>query len=61
MSFPLSSMPSALGHFDGSLRKTNKSMLLKCLEKLAPAGLQTLDRQSGVMTSLLVDGMTLNH
>lgn len=33
LSFPITSMPLSLCHFDGTICKTDKSALLKCLEK----------------------------
>ena len=61
LSYPLSSVPPALGNFDGSLRKTNKSALFKCLEKLEPSCRVTFDNSFSDSTALLVDGMAFLH
>ena len=43
------------------LRKTNKSALSKCLEKLKPSCWVAFDSSTSDSTALLVDGMAFLH
>ena len=58
LSYELSSVPFSLAHHDGSLRKTNKSMLLAELEKLVDVQ-PNLPDNTNISTAHIYDAMAM--
>ena len=59
LSYELSTVPFSMTHIDGTLRKTNKSVLLGELQINGDMHPKLPPTQSGVSTALVIDGMAV--
>ncbi|MCG7875527.1 MAG: hypothetical protein N0C90_04285, partial [Candidatus Thiodiazotropha endolucinida] len=59
LTYELSSVPFALAHSDGALRKVNKSTLLAILERDVPVSARISKPNDQTRTCLIIDGMAL--
>jgi len=59
LTFELSAVPFALAHADGTMRKTNKSVLLSELERLGNTKARLPSPEPNMLTTFVVDGMAM--
>ena len=59
LTYPLSNYPPTFSNFDGSMRRTNKSVLVNVLQTKVPDAITTTP--SGGVTAVIVDAMALIH